>query len=183
MDSTKPLPDDGQMPGFGMARDLKKLKVHGAASAAELQEFLAQMRGRSPQEVLGMLAASRLMRSIAIATIGAVLFLVVGSAGPWWWYKHGPGAGAKPDAKAAATASSAKTAEAAKTTEAAKTAEAKTAQPAPSMPGPSVAGEVKPSPADAEKAVKVMGLNDTKMADPKTNPMDRKIDDLLDGKE
>ena len=56
MDSTKPTSDEPATPGFGIARDLQQLKTHSAASVAELREFLAQMRGRRPQEVLGLVA-------------------------------------------------------------------------------------------------------------------------------
>jgi len=79
MDSTKPTPEQPAMPGFGIARDLRHLKTHSAASVAELREFLAQTRGRRPQEVLGLVAGSHLMRSVAVATLGAVLVLTVGS--------------------------------------------------------------------------------------------------------
>ena len=45
------------------------------------------------------------------------------------------------------------------------------------------AANPKPSPADAKKAVDVMGLGDTKAADPKSNPLEKNVDKLLDGLE
>ena len=85
MDGTKPTPEKPAAPGFGIARDLRQLQTHGAAGVAELREFLAQTRGRRPQEVLGLVAGSHLMRSVAVATVGAVVLLAVGTVGPWWW--------------------------------------------------------------------------------------------------
>ena len=55
------------------------------------------------------------------------------------------------------------------------------ATPLPSRPRPrSRRTTPTPSPADAEKAIKVMGLDDTKVADPKKNPLEKSLDNLLD---
>jgi hypothetical protein len=174
MGTTKPTPEQPSLPGFGIVRDLQRLKTHGTASVAELREFLAQTRGRSPQEVLGMVAGSQLMRSIAVATVGAVVVLVVGTVGPWWWY--GAPAGAKPAAKPAVAPQAAAPAPAAP----AKSAPAEQLKPTgPAAPAAATA-DSQPSPADAEKAVKVMGLGETKVADPNKNPLEKSLDNLLD---
>ncbi len=169
MDSTKPTPDEPAAPGFGVARDLRQLKTHSAASVAELREFLAQMRGRRPQEVLGLVAGSHLMRSVAVATVGAVLILAVGSVVPWWLNRLSAdsASAAKPGSPPAAAA--------------AAPPESKQPEPRPAEPpAPAPADDVTPSPADAEKAIKVMGLDDTKAADPKKNPLENSLDNLLD---
>lgn len=173
MDTTKSAPDGPEMPGFGVARDIRRLKTHGAASVAELREFLGQMRGRSPQQVLGMVAGSHLMRSVGWAAIGVAIILVVGTLLPWWM--GGPPNGNKSAAKASAAPKAAVAAPAQ-----AKSEKPIAAQPAPQAPAPVAKAETKPSPADAEKAVKVMGLGDTKTADPKANPMEKSLDNLLD---
>ena len=51
--------------------------------------------------------------------------------------------------------------------------------PAPSDAASNEVGVVPGSP-DAKKAVEIMGLGDTKAADPKTNPLENDLDDLLD---
>lgn len=168
MDSTKPTPEQPAMPGFGVARDLRHLKTHSAASVAELREFLAQTRGRRPQEVLGLVAGSQLMRSVAVATVGAVLVLIVGTVVPWWLNGLSPEAmsGTKPSEPPKAAAATA-------TPEATRSE-----QPPAESPAPAV--DATPSQADAEKAIKVMGLDDTKAADPKKNPLENSLDNLLD---
>jgi hypothetical protein len=176
MTSTKSAPEGPDLPGFGIARDLRQLKTHGTASVAELREFLAQTRGRRPQEVLGMVAGSHLMRSVALATVGALVILVVGSVVPWWLSGSSPGA--KPAAKAA-TASPAATGAPAEAKPGKEPSAERLTPPAPATPDPLTAA-AKPSPADTEKAVKVMGLGETKIADPKTNPLEKRLDDLLD---
>jgi hypothetical protein len=169
MDSTKPTPEGPETPGFGVARDLRQLKTHGAASVAELREFLARTRGRSPQQVLGMLAGSHLLRSIGVAAAGALVVLVVCTIVPWWM-GDSP-AGSTPPAKASTAAP----------VEARSGVEPTFEPPTPSTPAaPAPAAEAKPSPADAEKAVQVMGLGETKVADPKKNPLEKNLDNLLD---
>ena len=172
MDSTEPTPEGPQMPGFGIARDLKQLKTHGSASVAELRQFLAHARARRPEEVLGMLAGSRLLRSIGVATVGVLVIFVVGTIVPWWM--GGPPAGTAPASKAAVA-----TQAAAPAPGDAKKAEKPVAEPpAPAASAPAAAA--KPSPVDAEKAVQVMGLGETKTADPKKNPLEKSLDKLLD---
>ena len=169
MDSTKPAPEQPAMPGFGIARDLRHLKTHSAASVAELREFLAQRRGRRPQEVLGLVAGSHLMRSVAAATVGAVVVLVVGTVVPWWLNQLSPDPSAvgKPSVPPQAAA-----------TTAAPPEVKRPEQPPAESPAP--AAEATPSQADAEKAIKVMGLDDTKVSDPKKNPLENSLDNLLD---
>ena len=163
MDSTKPTPDGPATPGFGIARDLRQLKTHSAASVAELREFLAQMRGRRPQEVLGLVAGSHLMRSVAVATVGAVLILAVGSVVPWWLNRL--------------SADSASAAKPGHRPPRPPRRRRRPRQPEPrpaEPPAPAPAADATPSPADAEKAIKVMGLGDTKVADPKNESVGEK---------
>ncbi len=56
--------------------DLRELKGNSSATVQELREFLRELKGRSPQEMLGLVAASSLFRSIVISTAlvaGAIL--------------------------------------------------------------------------------------------------------------
>ena len=168
MDSTKPTSDKLAASGFGVARDLRQVQTHSAASVAELREFLAQTRGRRPQEVLGLVAGSQLTRSVAVATLGAAVLLVVCTVVPW-----GLGRLSGDSSTAAKPSSPPATAAAAP--------EAKQPEPRPAEPpAPAPADDATPSPADAETAVKVMGLDDTKVADPKKNPLENSLDNLLD---
>jgi hypothetical protein len=105
------------------------------------------------------------MRSVAVATLGALMLLVVCTVVPWWFNRlSGDSAtAAKPGSQPAASP------------------EAKPPEPRPAEPpAPPPADDVTPSPADAEKAIKVMGLDDTKVADPKKNPLEDTLDNLLD---
>ena len=67
----------------GAFKDVKRLKADGSASAEELREFLGQLKGKSPQEMLGIVAESGLIKGMMTATIGTVAVLFVFTIGPW----------------------------------------------------------------------------------------------------
>jgi hypothetical protein len=144
---------------FGPLKEAKNLHVNGAASVAELKEFLATLKGRNPQEVIGIISSSMLIQSLAIATAATLALLVVGTVGPYLIY--GP-----PKPKVATNKPSA--------------APAKEAPDANKAAAPADGAK---SNADAAKAAKALGLDEVKEADPTKNPLDKgpNIDNLLDG--
>jgi hypothetical protein len=153
----------------GIARDLDRLKSDGAASVAEIREFLGEMRGRSPQEMLGLVAESDLTRSMFLATGLFVLLLAVLTVVP---YALKPG-GADASARGAVQES----AEAAGGEEDAPPASAEPpAEPAEAEAAPNDAAET-----DPERAVDAMGIGETRVAAPDENPLEDKLDKLLDG--
>lgn len=172
MDSEKKKPEAAE-PAWGPIRDLHRLKSDGAASLAELQEFLAKMKGRRPEEVLGMVSGSRLVQSMVWGTLLCLGLMAVLTVGPWMLADQTNAA--KPKTAQKTTQKSAAPQKPAddKDAPASADAPAKTAKSA----GKSTGSE-KVLPADAEKAVKVMGLGETKTADPKK--MEDRLENLLD---
>ncbi len=60
--------------------DLRELKGNSSATVKELQAFLRELKGKSPQEMLGVVAASSLMRSLTLSTaiiVGAILLFTI----------------------------------------------------------------------------------------------------------
>ncbi len=58
--------------------DFRELKANSSATVQELQEFLRQLRGKSPQEMLGVVATSQLFRATILSVVlvtGAILVL------------------------------------------------------------------------------------------------------------
>ena len=105
------------------AGEVSRLKAGAQGTMEELQEFLGQMRGKSPQQVLGLVAASGLTMGIVWSTLGTFVVLMIFTAGPYFVYGDvaAKEAAAK-EAKAAAAAAEkaeAETAEAAAAEEAA----------------------------------------------------------------
>ncbi len=141
--------------------DFRNLKEHGGASLSELKEFLSNLRGRSPQEVIGIVKTSLLIQSLVIATVATVAFLFVFTVAPYMIW--GPQVAQKP-----------------------KKPQPVAAQPATPIPANTAAktetkSDGTPSSENTAKAVKAMGMDETKAADPKANPLDRETDKLLDG--
>lgn len=145
---------------------LKGLHSNGSASVAELKEFLGTLKGRNPQEVIGMVSASLLIQSLGIAAIATVLLLGVFTVGPYLAY--GP-----PKQKKLATTPAA----------AAKAkSDAAASQPADASPASTELDAKAVSP-DAAKAAQALGIDEVKDSDPSKNPLDKgpNIDNLLDG--
>ncbi len=150
----------------GILGQMSRLKANSTASAAEMREFVKQLRGRTPQEVIGLLAQSNLLRATLQATAGIAVLMLLFTLLP------AIVGGGKP---------------------------APVAKPAPSntvAPAPSTTPEAKVAAKDAAKAEKdgkpkdakvgkdaleKLGVNETKTADPKKNPLDNSVDDLFKG--
>ena len=124
--------------------------------------FLGTLRGKSPQEVIGIVSSSLLIQSTAIATAITIVLMAAFTVGPYLIW--GPPKGIPAQAPAAAVAPTTPTTAA--VTSAAK-AEAKS--------------DGTLSSENTAKAVKAMGMDETKTADPKANPLEKDFDKLLDG--
>lgn len=66
--------DDGPV---SMTSGVARLKEDSQASMSELREFLGEMKGKSPTEMLGKVAQSHLARAMFLAIIGLSVFLIV----------------------------------------------------------------------------------------------------------
>ena len=147
----------------GIVGDLQRLKTEGSATSAELREFLRQLKGRSPKEVMGVVAESELIRCTVIATVGCIVLMVVTTVVPYAL----KGRSASVTEKPAAPAVSEPTNEEAV---AGAASVAPTSQQAAAAPEP-----------DLERAAEAMGIGGPLEADPNSNPLDSKLDKLLDG--
>ena len=146
---------------FGPLKDLHSVRSNGSASLSELREFLGTLHGKSPQEVIGIVSTSLLVQSMLIALAGTALILLVFTVGPYFVY--GPPQ-AKAPAKKLTTAAPAASSTPASSPSTAEAAASTTSQP------------------DVEAASKVLGIDETKPADPGKNPLDNpSLDKLLDG--
>lgn len=149
----------------GVARDLKRLKSDGAATVAELRQFLGQMHGRSPQEVLGLVAKSGLTLSILLATFLFAVLLVALTVIPYALRDR--------EAEAAGPAAGQGT-----VAEEGAAAEPDGSQPAPAASPGGESGTAQPDP---DRAVDALGIGETRVAEPDENPLENKLDNLLDG--
>lgn len=142
---------------------------HARATAAEVNEFLQRLKGKNPQEVLGIAAESGLVRAVIQATVGTLVLLVVFTVVPYTLSKQAPAKKAAAPAKVEPAEQAAKPANAAPT-------------PAPASPAAPVAavpGAEPQQPPVSEKALEKLGTTETKQSSPKVNPLEKSADDLL----
>ena len=168
----------GQPAPRGLARDIHRVKTGAKASAEELREFVKQLHGRSPQEMLGIVAQSSLIRATALASVITLVFMAAFTVGPYLWNQYNPkpvAAAPTPTAPAAAPAASPTA-----------TAAANPAAPAATVagnlpaniPAPNLSGA---SPADPKMKDPLSAASEVKNFDPSANPLDNTKDDLLKG--
>jgi predicted lipid-binding transport protein (Tim44 family) len=165
---------------------MSSLKENSTATVDELRQFLDSMRGKSAKEELGKLAESGLIKAVVQATVISVVAIAIFTVGPYFLQDKKGAAGA-----AAAKSADGKTADAKSgDAPAAGGQNANASAAAPAATGatganPATAGADGESSAggpgsDIERAAKMMGVSDTKAADPKSNPRERDLDNLLD---
>ncbi len=147
-------------PMMSPKRDLKRMGKNSQAVVGELREFLANMKGKSPKEMMGSVAESNLFQSMFLATVIMAVLLVAFTAIPY---------ALKEDAAAQATEETA-------------TPQGGRAAPdqAPKANQPTATPSDKESSPEQSTADK-LGIGEEKKTDPKSNPLDGTTDDLLDG--
>ena len=159
----------------GMTDGLKNVKQDTAASAAELKAFVQKMRGKSPKEVMGEVAESSLVQGLFVSTISFAVVVAAFTLGPFFLFES-----SEPKQASAkepqASSDSGKTAPAENQT-----------QPDPGQQNPTnqvaTQNPEVPSGSDVKQATKNLGIDQTKTADPNSNPLENNLDSLLDGLE
>ena len=161
MEKTREQAEPQITPGKGLRGDVERLKTNSAATAEELREFVSGLKGRSPQEVLGIVSETGLFNGVAQATIGCVVLLAALTVIPWTL------------------------ADEPKETETAEAAAPAAEQPAETEAAPATGtetaatgGEVNPA-----AAIKAMGEDEVKPADATTDPLDNTLNNLLELKD
>jgi hypothetical protein len=166
-------PAEPVVPRMGIGRDVRRLKADGADAAAELREFVHQLRGKPPQEVLGLVAQSGLIRATALATVGTMVLVAILTVVPYAMAKAFP---EKPkSAPAAAAAEAASDAQPAVDGQTATTPPPGAGQAGtPAAPGAPITAE------QGEDLLDALGEGETRESDPTVNPLEESADDLLD---
>lgn len=164
----------------GLGGDIRRLKENGGATAAEFREFMQGIKGKSPQEMLGVVAQSSLLQSTLTATAGCIVLMAAFTAGPYAWGKFFP---ATLTPTAAQSQKSNSSADAAKNNAAPPAAGAPNQPAAAALapgedPANSAAATTRTKKSDDDLLDK-LGVGETKSSDPNANPLDSDKDDLL----
>ena len=64
--------------------DLRELKANSSATVQELQLFLRELKGKSPPEMLGIVASSQLIRAIVLSVILVIVAIFALTAIPYF---------------------------------------------------------------------------------------------------
>jgi flagellar biosynthesis/type III secretory pathway M-ring protein FliF/YscJ len=148
-------------PMSSVSRDLKNARVNSTSVAVEVREFLAQMQGKSPQEMLGMIAQSSLIKCTVQAVGVMVAILVIFTIIPFGLTKMG-GASGKASAQAAPAGE--------------QSADPKTASDEPKAESAATEPETLK---EKDDLLDKLGVGETKVAPAKENPLDGGGDDLF----
>ena len=146
-------------------RDLKQLGKNSKAVVGELREFLANLQGKSPKEMMGAVAESNLVQSLLISTLAMAILIFALSAIPYHFKQK------------------AETAQAAEKARESQEKTKKGQEANPSVSEETSSGEAtvtSGNPKTAEqKTAEILGVGE--VADPNANPLDSTGTDLLDG--
>lgn len=170
MEQTREHLEQQPKPSSRIAGDMQRLKTDASSTAGEVREFMATLKGRSPQEVLGAISQSSLVQSTIQATFVCALLLVALTVLPWAMASEEPATAAAPAEEATGNTEA--------TTETASTESEATSNAASAEPGSSADS---PTGSDAARAAAAMKIDETVVADPNKNPLDGNLDKLLDG--
>ncbi len=150
---------DNRGGGSGIGRDLRSVRDNGSASLRELREFITHLKGRRPQEVMGMVTSNGLVQGIVISAASFAVLLLLFTAIPFFLADEEPVAGKAP----------------------APAAKVKSDQSAGQSQG---AGDKKQeqagSNAAGENVSNALGIGETKASSLEENPLENKLDNLLD---
>ncbi len=148
-------------PMMSPKRDLKRMSKNSQAVVGELREFLANMKGKSPKEMMGSVAESNLFQSMFLATGIMAVLLVAFTAIPY---------ALKENQKAT------------QATEETTTPQGGDSAPDQEQKGDQPAGTQSDKTSSPEQSTAdKLGIGEEKKTDPKSNPLDGTTDDLLDG--
>ena len=171
-------------------RDLEKLGKNSQAVVGELRQFLATLKGKSPKEMMGAVADSSLAQSMLVATGITALLLVVLTGIPYalkdskaeteeWekliWSKE-----RKERSQEISTTFRNHNKAVREAINSALTQDGATSSSGQTGRQPNVGADEKAS-GSAQSTADKIGIGEEKKADPNSNPLDSKDDDLLDG--
>lgn len=149
---------------------------------AEMREFLAELGTLDPQQIMGPSAEGSLTKGIALATVGTVVLMFLLTIGPWAWNRAAAHSKSTVPATAEQSTAAAVETVADKAPAAQPPAEKAPAEkPAAEAVAVDKAAAAEPGkPVMDDKVLKRLGVDEVKNADPNVNPLESKLDDLLD---
>ena len=157
----------------GFLGDVRNVKHNGAASLAELREFIGSLKGRKPQEIMSEVASNGLVRGMVMSTVGFLVILLVFTAIPYLMADEEPVV-----QKEETPAVSSSKDQASENTNDRNQAEDVSRSNASGNNGSGNNGSGEQT---GNAAINKMGIGETLEADPDKNPLGDKFNELLEG--
>jgi hypothetical protein len=165
----------GVTPMASLGRDMRNIKENLAFTAGDLSKFLKEMQGKSPKEMLGLVAQSSLVKGMVSSSLLFVTLIFVFTAIPFAIHIINP-----PEAKEHAEAEeNPDEDESEDTTQTGATATAKNGTSGTSKPAVDAEGNPLPAGSTGNDIIDTLGIGETKVSAPNVNPLDSSNDDLL----
>jgi hypothetical protein len=161
----------GVAPMASLGKDMRNIKENLAFTAGDLTKFLKEMQGKSPKEMLGLVAQSTLFKGIVSSTLLFATLIFIFTAIPFTINLVNP-----PEEKEQTQTEETSGGEDGDTTGAPATGEetAGTTEPAVDADGNPL-----PEGATGNEVIDTLGIGETKVAAPNVNPLDDSTDDIL----
>ena len=165
----------GVKPMASMGRDMKKLKENISFTATDLTRFLGEMKGKSPKEMLGLVAQSTLFKGMVTSTLFFVAIILVFTVIPFTLNKLNPPEKTQVQEEVE-SGDEDESAQNANTTQGTTKGQTANAQ----QPATDADGNPLPSGSSANDVVDTLGIGETKVSAPNVNPLDDTGNDLFD---
>ena len=160
--------------------DVRKLQANSTAAAGELIQWLEQMRGKSPREVLGKVANSGLVKSFILAAFLIGIVIALWTAGDWSYQTFVAGKFGNSSSSETEPENSGENPGGTATAAANGKAEEKIPD---NVANPNKAEMPDLSIDEKKKISDKLGIGESKEAPANLNPLDSSADDLLKGLE
>ena len=165
----------GVKPMASMGRDMKNLKENISFTATDLTKFLGEMKGKSPKEMLGMVAQSTLFKGMITSSLFFAALIAVFTVIPFTLNKLNPPEKAQAAEEEPADEDSDNSNE-----EVSNTSDPDGQTASTETPATDADGNPLPTGSSGNDVIDTLGIGETKVAAPNVNPLDDTGDDIFD---
>jgi hypothetical protein len=165
----------GVKPMASMGRDMKNLKENISFTATDLTRFLGEMKGKSPKEMLGLVAQSTLFRGMITSTLFFAALIVVFTIIPFTLNKLNP-----PEKTQAQEEASPDEETENSNNEVSNTSAPNGQTTSTETPATDADGNPLPTGSSGNDVIDTLGIGETKVAAPNVNPLDDSSNDIFD---
>ena len=167
----------GVKPMASLGGDVRKIGENLSFTASDLTKFLGEMKGKSPKEMMGMVAQSSLFQGMFTSTLFFAAILLVVTLIPFGWKLMNPPEETPSQETVSSEAEGTDQPENQNQGQATPTTGGETAT---TQPATDEDGNPLPTGSSGNEVIDTLGIGETKVAAPNVNPLDDTGDDIFD---